>query len=155
MSVSLREISKKNYQDCLNLRVAEDQKCFVSANVKSIADAKIYPYLIPKAIYNGDELVGFTLYGRDPERKKYFIVRLMIDEKFQGRGYGKQATLKLIEEMGRNEDCDAVYLFFVPGNTKAEKMYLGLGFEKTGVIDKEDGEIEMKLDFKRQKHARK
>ena len=146
MSISLREITKNNYDACLKLKVTEDQKTFVATNVKSIADSKIYPYLIPSAVYADEELVGFTLHGKDPESKKYYICRLMIDENFQGRGFGKLTTLKLIEEMGKNEDCDAVYLFFVPRNKGAEKLYSSLGFERTGLID-EDDEIEMKLDL--------
>lgn len=115
----------------------------------SIAQSKIYPYLIPLAAYSDEELVGFTLYGKDPESKKYYIVRLMIDERFQGKGFGKLATLELIELMGKNQDCDAVYLFFVEGNKEAENLYCNIGFERTGVIDEEDGEIEMKYTIEK------
>ncbi|MDQ3635590.1 MAG: GNAT family N-acetyltransferase [Acidobacteriota bacterium] len=148
MSISLREITEKNFNDCIKLKVAEDQKNFVATNLMSIAQSKVYPFGIPSAVYNDEELVGFTLYGQDPESKKYYIVRLMIDEKFQGKGFGKQATLKLIEKMGEYEDCDAVYLYFVDGNKGAEKLYSNIGFVRTGVTD-EDGEIEMKLDLKK------
>ena len=93
-------------------------------------------------VYSGDEMVGFTLHGKDPKSKKYYIVRLMIGEKFQRKGFGKQATLKLIEKMGENEDCDEIRLFFVERNKRAEKLYNNIGFKRTGLID-EDGEIEM------------
>jgi diamine N-acetyltransferase len=146
--ISLRAITKDNYDECLKLKVAEDQKRFVATNVRSIADSKILPYLIPLAVYVAETMVGFTLHGKDPESKKYYIVRLMIDERFQGKGYGKRATLKLIEKMGNHEDCDAVYLYFVSDNFGAEKLYTNLGFEKTGVIDEEYSEIEMRLDLK-------
>lgn len=124
MSVSLKEITNDNFKDCINLKVAEDQKSFVSSNVMSIAQSKVLPYLIPLAVYNDEELVGFTLHGRDPKSKNYYIVRLMIDEEFQGKGFGKQATLELIERMSENEDCNEVYLFFVEGNKGAENLYL-------------------------------
>jgi diamine N-acetyltransferase len=153
MSVTLREITKDNFDTCIKLKVDEDQKNFVASNEMSIAQSKIYPHLIPLAVYNDDEMVGFTLHGQDPKSKNYYIVRLMIDKKFQGNGFGKQATLKLIEKMGKYEDCDTVYLYFVDGNKGAEKLYLNLGFTRTGVID-EDGEIEMRFDLKREKHAR-
>ena len=146
MSVSLRKIGKENFEAVTKLNVGDGQKTFVAANVMSIAQTTVYRYLIPRAVYDDDELVGFALYGKDPESKKYYIVRLMIDEKFQGRGLGKAATLKLIEKMSENEDCKEVFLFFVPDNKGAEKLYSTLGFEKTGVID-EDGEIEMRLEL--------
>ncbi len=145
MSVSLREITEDNFKACIDLKVSEDQKFFVAPNVRSIAESKIYPYLIPLAVYSGEELVGFTLHGKDPETKRYYIVRLMIDEKFQGKGFGKGATLKLIEKVGENEDFSGeIFLFFVPGNESAERLYTDLGFTRTGVVD-EDGEIEMNL----------
>ncbi len=147
MSISLREITEENFERCVKLKVADNQKKFVATNVLSIAESKVSPYLIPLAVYNDDEMVGFTLHGKDPKSKKYYIVRLMIDEKIQGKGFGKLATLKLIEKMNEKDDCDAVYLSYVPGNEGAEELYLNLGFEKTGEID--EGEIEMKLDLKK------
>lgn len=146
MSISLRKVTKDNFKNCIDLKVSDDQKLFVATNVTSIAQSKVYPYLIPLAVYNDEEIVGFSLHGQAPESKNYYIVRLMIDEKFQGNGFGKKATLKLIEKMGKNEDCDEVYLYFVEGNKGAENLYSNLGFKKTGVID-EDGEIEMRFDL--------
>lgn len=155
MTLDLREVTSENFRECVNLKVADSQKTFVASNVMSIAQSKVSPYLIPLAVYNGDEMVGFTLHGKDPNDEKYYIVRLMIDEKFQGNGYGKQATLELIEIMGRYEDCDSVYLYVVPENLEAERLYANLGFKRTGKIDEDDGEIEMKLDVGMQRHARK
>lgn len=146
MSVTLKGVTEDNFEDCVRLKVAEDQKNFVATNVMSIAQSKVSPYLIPLTVYNDKEMVGFTLHGRDPKSKKYHIVRLMIGEKFQGKGFGKLATLNLIETMGKKEDCNEVYLFFVEGNKGAESLYNNIGFKRTGVID-EDGEIEMKLDL--------
>jgi diamine N-acetyltransferase len=144
--IKLREITIDNYEECLELKVAEGQKKFVTTNVKSIADSKIHSYLVPLAVYDDEKMVGFTLHGKDPASKNYHIVRLMIDERFQGNGYGKGATLKLIEIMSEQEDCDAVYLFFVEGNQGAENLYSGIGFKRTGLID-EYGEVEMRLDL--------
>ncbi len=150
MKITLREITPENFSECIKLKVADNQKSFVATNLMSIAQSKVYPFGIPSAVYNDEELVGFTLYGQDPKSKKYYIVRLMIDEKFQGKGFGKQTTLKLIEEMGNNEDCNEIFLSFVSGNIGAEKLYLNVGFENTGETD-EDGEIIMRYDLKKSK----
>ncbi len=90
MNVSLREITNDNFEACVKLKVTEDQKYFVATNVMSIAESKVSPHLIPLAVYNDDELVGFTLHGQDSQSKNYYIVRLMIDEKFQCKGFGKK-----------------------------------------------------------------
>ena len=142
MNVSLREITPKNFKECINLKVAEDQKMFVAPNVTSIAQSKIYPTVEPFAVYNDDELIGFVMFGLDIEDNRYYLVRLMIDEKFQGKGFGKAATLAVIEKMKLVEDCSEIYLSFVPENTNAEKLYKSVGFERTGEIS--EGEIVMR-----------
>ena len=144
MSISLRDITEDNFRACVDLKVAEGQEKFVATNVMSIAQSKVYPSLIPLAVYNDEDLVGFTLHGKDTESKKYWIVRLMIDEKFQGKGFGKEATLELIKKMRGYGDCEEIFLSFVPANTGAEKLYEKIGFERTGITD-EDGEIEMRM----------
>lgn len=142
MNVTLREITPENFKDCINLKVADEQKHFVAPNVTSIAQSKIYPTVEPFAVYNDDELVGFVMFGLDIEDDRYYLVRLMIDEKFQGRGFGKAATLAVIEKMKLTEDCNEIYLSFVPENANAEKLYKSVGFERTGEIS--EGEIVMR-----------
>jgi diamine N-acetyltransferase len=145
-SVTLREITPENFSAVINLDVAEDQKLFVAPNVKSIAQAKIYPDSIPMAIYSGDgEPVGFVMYGYDPDDKKYYLGRLMIDARHQGKGYGKAATLEVIRRMSEIEDCRAIYLSFVPENTGAEKLYSSVGFQRTGALN--GNEIVMRFDL--------
>ena len=145
-SVTLREITPENFSAVINLDVAEDQKLFVAPNVKSIAQAKIYPDSIPMAIYSGDgEPVGFVMYGYDPDDKKYYLGRLMIDARHQGKGYGKAATLEVIRRMSEIEGCRAIYLSFVPENTGAEKLYSSVGFQRTGALN--GNEIVMRFDL--------
>lgn len=146
MNISLREITPENFSEVIELDVAENQKLFVAPNVKSIAQAKIYPNANPLAIYNGaDELVGFVMYGYDSEDEKYYLGRLMIDAQHQGKGYGKAATLEVIRRMREIEGCDAIYLSFVPENTGAEKLYSSVGFKRTGELN--GNEIVMRYDL--------
>lgn len=142
MNVTLREITPENFKECINLKVAEGQKNFVAPNVTSIAQSKIYPTVEPFAVYNDDELVGFVMFGLDIEDDRYYLVRLMIAEKFQGKGFGKAATLAVIEKMKLVEDCNEIYLSFVPENANAERLYKSVGFERTGEIS--EGEIVMR-----------
>jgi diamine N-acetyltransferase len=82
------------------------------------------------------------MFGLDTEDNRYYLGRLMIDEKFQGKGFGKAATLAVIEELKKVEDCKEIYLSFVPENTNAEKLYKSVGFEQTGEIS--EGEVVMR-----------
>jgi len=146
MNISLREITPQNFRECIDLKVADGQEKFVAANVMSIAQAKIYPTANPLAVYHEDEMVGFLMYGFDTDEEHFYLGRLMIDEKHQGKGYGKAATLAVIERMKQNEDCREIYLSFVPENIGAEKLYTSVGFERTGKIS-EDGEVIMKFSL--------
>lgn len=146
MNVSLREIDRNNYRECINLKVADGQKKFVASNLFSIAQSKIYPNLNPLVIYAGDEMVGFVMYGYNADDERFWLDRLMIAEKHQAKGYGRAAVLDVIERLRQIEDCRELYLSFVPENTGAEKLYTSIGFERTGEI--EEGEIVMRFTIK-------
>lgn len=148
MNITLREITPENFKECINLKVADGQQKFVAANVMSMAQAKVYPAVTPMAVYAGDEMVGFVMYGFDTDDEKYYLIRLMIDERQQGRGYGRGATLEVIEKMKQIAGCREIFLSFVPDNTGAERLYLSLGFEPTGEIS-EEGEIVMRFDLQK------
>ena len=141
--ITLREITPQNWHQCINLSVAEDQKGFVAPNVYSLAQAKVYPSYTPLAIYHDDEMVGFSLHGIDPDDNEMGISRLMIDQRYQGKGYGRAALVQLIEMIRRDASLHAIYLSFEPENKTAEALYKSLGFEHTGEI--EGGELVMKL----------
>ena len=143
MSVSLRQITPENFDQCINLKVADGQENFVAPNVKSIAQSKIYPTMNISAVYDEDEMVGFVMFGFDPDDERYYLVRLMVDEKHQGKGYGRAATREVISQLKLINDCRELYLSFVPENTGAERLYKSVGFERTGEISQ--GEVVMRF----------
>ena len=147
MSVSLRELTPENFSECVKLKVADAQKAFVASNVYSIAQSKIYPTHLPFAVYNDDEMVGFVMFGLDTDDDRFYLGRLMIDEKHQARGYGRAATLEVIERLKQNEDCKEIYLSVHPENTDAEKLYKSIGFERTGELN--GNEIVMRFVIER------
>ncbi len=142
MNVTLREITPENFEECVNLKVADGQASFVAPNLRSIAQSKIYPTVTPMAVYAGEEMVGFVLFGLDTDDGRFYLVRLMVDEKHQGKGYGRAAVGAVIEKLGENPDCREIYLSFVPENTGAEALYKSIGFERTGEISQ--GEVVMR-----------
>ena len=142
--IKLKEITEENYIDCLNLNVADSQTSFVASNTYSLAQAWVYhETAYPFAIYNDDEMVGFVMMGFYKPKGVYNIWRFMIDERFQGKGYGKQALLLAIEYLRDKYNVTEIFLSFAPGNTVAEKLYTDVGFRRTGEL--EDNEIVMCL----------
>ena len=133
MTIVLRPITKDTWEEAAALAVREDQSDFVAANVWSIAESKFYDALHPMAIYDDETMVGFLMYGFDPQDGQYWLYRFMIDQRYQGRGLGRAALDRFVDLLKRTPGCTAVNVGYDPVNTPAERLYLSAGFEKTGI----------------------
>lgn len=150
MNIHFRDIDKENWKECIFLTTNKDGEhhlCeeFVASNALSIAQSKIEDGWITKAIYNENDMIGFTMYGYCYENNFYEICRIMIDHKYQGKGYGKAALQKVIEEMKKFKDCKEVFLSFDPENKVGKQLYEILGFKDTGKTI--DGELLYSLEL--------
>lgn len=162
--IELKSINHKNWLECIELEVEDEQRQFVNPNIFSLAeayvhsdankvDAEEYYRCIPLAIYKDENMVGFTLityekesdYDDDPG---YEIYRLMIDKKYQQKGYGKEA-LKLIINYIKEFPCGEVnniYASWHPNNKVSEAIYLKNNFLIVGK-DEDDGAIRARLSI--------
>ena len=137
MTITFREITSDNYSQVLNLKITPEQEAakFVSPVVRSLADAWFYReegITYPKAIYAKDDLVGFIMYDLDTEEQQVFIWRFLIDQRYQGKGYGRQ-TIETVLAMAKEQaQITKVVADYVDGNEPMKKILLGLGFEETG-----------------------
>jgi diamine N-acetyltransferase len=86
------------------------------------------------AIYNDDKVIGFSMYCKDPDDERYWIYVFMIDEGHQGKGYGKQGLIRLMEWMKKENNCTEIIIGHKPDNLKAEYLYTSVGFRNTGEI---------------------
>lgn len=142
-AVTFRPVERDNFIDVVKLSVHDSQRGFVASNVFSIAEAKVEPDWVPLAVYAGDELVGFTMYGYEEREGRWWIFRLMVGAEHQGKGYGKAAMRKLIKEMVAEHGMESIFISYDLGNDAAAGLYRGLGFRETGEIDQ--GEIVAEL----------
>lgn len=143
--IALKEIDRSNFFDVIKLSVTDEQREFVATNLFSLAQAKAFPECVCLAIYNEDTLVGFTIYCMDAEDHEYWIYRLMIDTKYQSKGYGKAAMEKLIERIKEDKQHRVIYISFEPENVWAKHLYEKLGFVEDGRVI--DGEVVYKLEY--------
>lgn len=131
--VELREITRDNWRECARLKVAESQRNFVATNINSLAMAIYEPDLYPRAIYNDEgQMVGFISYGWWEDQGAWWIARVMVDERYQGRGYGKAAIQRVIDLVDREHPGKELGLAYVPANESARALYLSMGFVETG-----------------------
>jgi diamine N-acetyltransferase len=145
MDVSLREVTRENVDDVLALQVAPEQASYVATNAKSIAQAHFEPLAWFRAIYAGDQPVGFAMVHRDPARRSFYIWRFMVDARFQGRGYGTKA-LQLLLEQARSDGATEVTLSVAPGEHSALGFYERAGFEDTGEVVHDQIVMRLRLD---------
>lgn len=138
-------ITERTYQGVLALSLAPEQEFFVATNTRSLADAYVFTWLRPVALDVDGTIVGFLMYGRNPLTGLYWLVRLMIGEPWQAKGFGRQAVSMLADHVA-GEGATSLHLSLVPQNQVALGLYRSLGFVETGEID-EDGEIVMRLAF--------
>jgi diamine N-acetyltransferase len=145
MSITLREITSETVGAVTRLSVTPSQQGFVASNAVSLAEALFSDEAWYRAIYDGDELVGFvmladeTLRTEPPAEPNIGLWRLMIDQRYQGRGFGREAMRLVVDHVRSRPGVRYFYTSYVPGPGGPGPFYLGLGFEPNGEI--EDGEV--------------
>ena len=132
----LVEIDRYNYLSVLDLSVSPEQRDFVATNQYSLAQAFVQPECVPLALYAENKPVGFAMYSLDEDDHQYWIYRLMIDQRYQGVGYGREAMGLLIDRIRglSDEDHNRIYISFEPENEIAKSLYESLGFVPDGRV---------------------
>ena len=141
-NVELRPVDDGNVKAVIDLSVAEGQSDFVAPNVYSLAQAFATTNVWVRAVYAGDEPVGFVMLSDDAHKPRYYLWRFMIDAAHQGKGYGR-AAMELVHDYVRSRPGgDRIYL---PDEGGPERFYKGLGYVDTGKVH--GGEVEAVLIF--------
>ena len=146
----LEKINWDNMDAIIRLQVTKEQRNFVASNKNSLVHAciemtdegkKVFPF----GIYLGKKPVGFIMIaydvgkddGEEPSaewflRNSYYIWRFMIDRRYQGNGYGRQAMNLALDFIRTFPAGEAKYcwLSFEPRNEVARNLYRSLGFEE-------------------------
>lgn len=136
----IRPVTKDNWRSLANLQVSDSQKNFVMPNVYSIAQAQFgidyqgHWDLQPFGIFEDGEPVGFLMFGYNFQNLAYqaFIIRLMVDEHFQSKGFGRFGLEKMLEIFRAEGRVKVVGISYEPENTVARKLYASCGFVETG-----------------------
>ena len=139
--IRLETVNPDNWR--LRLKVSDAQKRFVADSLTMLARAYAYRESRSKAyvIYNDNLPVGMALYYDCAELNAYDLSQLFIDERYQGNGFGIEATKQILDKMKSDSKYDKVILCYIDGNEAARNMYEKLGFTLTG--DRDEDEIIM------------
>jgi diamine N-acetyltransferase len=121
----------------MRLSVRKDQP-FVASNAFSVAESKIFPNWITKAIYSDEELVGFMMYAMNYEENELYLCRFMVDQKYQGKGYGKAALDQLKAIALGDEKIKQITLSTNPENKNGIRIYEKFGFVDMKYMDHDE-----------------
>lgn len=151
LPVTLREVTADTVRAVCALEARPPG--FVSPNAVSIAQAYFHPEAWFRAVYAGDEPVGFvmlhdpSLAPEPPADLRVFLWRFMVDHRHKGRGIGTAALRLVIEHVRqRHPTLGRFGTSCVPGAGSPRPFYEGLGFRFDGEMD--DGEEVLWLDLR-------
>jgi len=151
MLVTLEPVTLDNWKEVIKIDIADDQRRWVDSPtvLHALAEASFWPSFTSYAIRDRDTgaRVGYVAFGPHPEKPIYwFVAILMIDLRYQRRGYGRAAMEAVLAHAKREQpDIRALGLTYRPGNVAAERLYRSLGFTPEGAD--EDGDIKARYWF--------
>lgn len=152
-TVHLEKVSAGNFDVLMDLSVHASQEDFVAPNGYSMAEAYAVlsdgRFVQAFGIYDGDTPVGFAMIGHnaftEPDcpasyKNSYYLWRFMIDQRYQGRGYGKDGVQLLLDYIrsfpdGEENTCCVSY---EPDNDAAKRLYAFFGFVPNGEMDHDE-----------------
>jgi diamine N-acetyltransferase len=145
--VSLREVTGETVRTICNLEVKPEQKNFVAPNAMSIAEAYFTKEAWFRAVYAEETPVGFVMLYDNSAEGKYYLWRFMIDQRYQGLGYGGRAVELVIDYVRGRPQASELGVSYVPGEGSPGEFYRRYGFVETGEV--EHGERVMRLELEK------
>ncbi|MCL2619925.1 MAG: GNAT family N-acetyltransferase [Defluviitaleaceae bacterium] len=149
--ITLQPITSKNLGAVWKMKADPE---LVAPNNWSLAEAYAYSYehghdkLLVRAIYDDETPVGFLMANYDPKYEYvdnkgepyFYLWRLMVDEQYQNKGYGRAAMELLIAEVktGKHGKANAFYTGTARQSEVTPKFYGSLGFVYTGEVDRDE-----------------
>jgi diamine N-acetyltransferase len=145
--VVLRDVTTQNVRAVCGLRVAPSQEKFVTSAAISLAEAYVHPQAWCRAVYSGGgDLVGFVMLHDSTDGPGFMLWRLLIDERFQRRGYGRAAVSQVVDYVTAQPEAHALKVGARRGDGSPRPFYESLGFRATGeVIDGDEDVLSLDL----------
>lgn len=152
-TVTLQLITDDNRDVVSALRVTEVQENYVAGVAESLVEAAEIPQAMPwyRAVYAGTTPVGFVMISDnippgDPSLLgPYFLWRLLIDTRYQGRGYGRAVIALIVDYLSTRPGADELLTSVVPGDASPLGFYLSCGFTETGEIFDHEQVLRLRL----------
>jgi diamine N-acetyltransferase len=110
--------------------VNEAQREFVAETCYYLALCNYEELWQPLAIYLGEQVIGFMMWAIDTDDRSCWLGGILVDQKHQRKGYGRQAIQKAIKMLSEQHGYRKFALSYSPDNP-VKQLYQKLGFIET------------------------
>ena len=150
-TVELRDlVADHDRAAVLKLRRAPGQERFLGTMESHFEDAEAEPEAKPRmwSVHHDDDLVGFVMISdnivvsREDLIGPYYLWRLLIDQAFQGEGYGAATIDAVVEYLRSRPNAEILWTSCGKGEGGPLPFYLHYGFELVGEVRLDEGETE-------------
>lgn len=136
--ITLADVTRENWRELCALNPGEEGLKYTGSNSWNLLWSHYEPQWIVKGIALDGQLIGCARFGPSLELPGIELIHFMIDERFQGRGFGRAALCAVAAEMFRRFGVAEIYLSVDPENARAKHVYEAVGFFATGEKDKHE-----------------
>ena len=146
-NVEFREVNEQNLEAVLTVTLAPEQEPYVGSVSEALEEAREVPEGKPwyRAVFDGELAVGFVMLSwnvppNPPEIiGPWYLWKLIVDRRYQGRGYGR-AIIEKVVEIVRAEGAETLLTSYALGPDSPGPFYQQVGFIPTGDVNI-DGEV--------------
>jgi diamine N-acetyltransferase len=140
--IKLVEITDENWREIIKLKVHKNQTVFVAEPSYYLLLCHYGNIWHPKAIQLDNQYIGFIMWAIDPDDNSGWIGGFLIDQQWQGKGFGKKALESVLTYLKHTHNISHFALSVQPQNPVI-KLYESIGFVKTN--EWEGNEIVMRI----------
>ncbi len=144
-AVTLQPVTGDTWEAVAQLHVTPQQTAFVATPSYDLAMCCYGDTWHPLAVTVDDAVMGLCLWGIDPADGSCWLGGVLIDQRYQGRGYGKAAVQAALALLAAEHAQHAFALSYHPRNQVAKQLYHALGFRETGEVV--DDEVVARLQY--------
>ena len=138
--IRLTEVTEDNWFDVTSLSVKEDQKKYLAPAVDILARGYVYRNCNGRVfvIENEEAVVGVALVREfTNEPLGYDLQQFMIDQRYQGIGYGSAALGLILDELRKEGHYDYAEVCVKKEDAAAIHLYEKHGFTDSGYVDED------------------
>lgn len=139
--VTVRPVDANNWREVSALGTTQAQRTFVAEPTFYLALC-CYDTWNPLAIYLGETVIGFMMWGIDDD-ESCWLGGILIDQAHQQKGYGRRAVQEALGILNKQTGASEFALSYRPNNAVARQLYTSMGFVETGEM--EDDEVVARL----------